>query len=263
MFPTRRARSTAQDPKGKVSLVTDTKRSPALKAPAGLVMDGFSHTLVIDGTSGDLVRLRLADGSTSKLADGFGSGSLVWDKHGRLYGSDGAGRVFVIPRPGEKPVLLASGFQSASGLGLDPTGKSILVADTKAGTVTAMPAAVPGQEVDQRPLPLKTAVAFPNLQWTGWKSVTDSGKIVPLRPIVLTHAGDGSNRVFVATQHGVIHVFPNDPKATKTKRLPRHPGTRPLQRRRKRAGFPRPGLPPELQEERRILRLLHAEETPS
>jgi hypothetical protein len=33
---------------------------------------------------------------------------------------------------------------------------------------------------------------------------------------VLTHAGDGSNRVFVATQHGVIHVFPNDQKATST-----------------------------------------------
>ena len=37
-----------------------------------------------------------------------------------------------------------------------------------------------------------------------------------MRPIVLTHAGDGSNRVFVATEHGVIHVFPNDQKATKT-----------------------------------------------
>jgi glucose/arabinose dehydrogenase len=39
---------------------------------------------------------------------------------------------------------------------------------------------------------------------------------VPLRPLVLTHAGDGSNRVFVATQHGVIHVFPNDQKAEQT-----------------------------------------------
>src|SRR5205807_3470243 len=56
----------------------------------------------------------------------------------------------------------------------------------------------------------------PDLQWTGWKPTTDSGKQVPLRPIVLTHAGDGSNRVFVATQHGVIHVFANDPKAEKT-----------------------------------------------
>jgi glucose/arabinose dehydrogenase len=205
------------DPKGKVSLVTDAKRSPALKAPASLVMDGLSHLLAIDSSSGHLLRLRLADGSTHQLADGFGTGSLTWDKHGRLYGSDGAGQVFVIPRPGEKPVLLGSGFQCAAGLGLSPDGKSILVTDAKAGTVTALPANVPGREVDQRPLPLKAAVAFPNLQWTGWKPVTDSGKVVPLRPIVLTHAGDGSNRVFVATQRGVIHVFPNDQKATKTR----------------------------------------------
>jgi glucose/arabinose dehydrogenase len=34
---------------------------------------------------------------------------------------------------------------------------------------------------------------------------------------VLTHANDGTNRVFVGTQHGVIHVFPNDQKATETK----------------------------------------------
>src|SRR5207247_1371502 len=38
-----------------------------------------------------------------------------------------------------------------------------------------------------------------------------------LRPIFLTHAGDGSNRIFLPTQHGVIHVFPNDAKATATR----------------------------------------------
>ncbi|MCA9083045.1 MAG: PQQ-dependent sugar dehydrogenase [Planctomycetaceae bacterium] len=32
------------------------------------------------------------------------------------------------------------------------------------------------------------------------------------RPIVLTHAGDGSNRVFVAEQKGRLMVFPNDPE---------------------------------------------------
>jgi glucose/arabinose dehydrogenase len=204
------------DPKGKVTLVTDAKRSPALQAPTGLVMDGLSHLLVLDAASGQLLRLRLEDGSTSKLADNFGSGSLVWDKYGRLYASDGGNRVFVIPRPGEKPVLLASGFQSAAGLGLAADGRSILLADTKAGAVIPLSADVPGREVDQRPLPVKAAIAFPNLQWTGWKSITDSGKTIPLRPIVLTHAGDGSNRVFVATQQGVIHVFPNHQKATKT-----------------------------------------------
>ena len=32
------------------------------------------------------------------------------------------------------------------------------------------------------------------------------------RPVLLTHAGDGSNRVFVASQKGKIFQFPNDPE---------------------------------------------------
>ena len=204
------------DPKGKVSLVTDAKRSPALKAPVGLVMDGLTHLLTVDSASGRLLRLRLADGETHPLAEGLGSGSLTWDKFGRLYVSDGAGRVLVIPRPGEKPVPLGSGFKSAAALALGPGGRSVLVVDARAGAVASLPANVPGQEVDERPLPLKAVVAFPGLKWTGWEPINEAGKAAPLRPIVLTHAGDGSNRVFVATQRGVIHVFPNDPKATKT-----------------------------------------------
>jgi glucose/arabinose dehydrogenase len=205
-------------PFGKVSLVSDTKRAPALKSPRGLVMDGLSFLLVLDGASGELLRIKVADGTAEKVADGFGSGGgLAWDRHGRLYLADAkAGRVSVIPRPGEKAVPLPAKFQSAAGLALDPTGKSILVADAKAGTLTAVPAAVPGQPVDETPLPIEAAVAFPNLKWTDWKSEVN-GKPVPLRPIVLTHAGDGSNRVFVATEHGVIHVFPNDQKAEQTK----------------------------------------------
>ncbi|HEY7309728.1 MAG TPA: PQQ-dependent sugar dehydrogenase [Gemmataceae bacterium] len=203
-------------PNGKVSLVTDEKRSPAMQAPTGLAMDGMSHLVVLDSASGHLLRLRLADGNTQKLADNLGGGGLVWDKYGRLYVSDVAERVFVVPRPDEKPVALAKGFSSATGLGLAADGRSILVADTKAGAVTALPANVPGREVDQRDLPLKAVTAFPNLQWAGWKPVSDSGRMIPLRPIVLTHAGDGSNRVFVATQRGIVHVFPNDQKATKT-----------------------------------------------
>ena len=31
------------------------------------------------------------------------------------------------------------------------------------------------------------------------------------RPILLTHAGDGSNRVFIPSQLGTIYVLPNDP----------------------------------------------------
>jgi glucose/arabinose dehydrogenase len=204
--------------KGKVSLVTDQKRWPELQRPNGLVLDGSGHLLLLDSGTGRLHRIRITSGATELVAEGFGHGDgLAWDKHGRLFVSDfKGGRVHVIGRPGEKPVPLAATFKSAADLCLDSTGKLLLVPDMKAGTVTAIPARVPGAEVDETPLPLETAVAFPNLKWTGWKAETDKGLMVPLRPIVLTHAGDGSNRVFVATQHGVIHVFPNDQKADKT-----------------------------------------------
>ena len=65
-------------------------------------------------------------------------------------------------------------------------------------------------------LKLKPVVAFPKLTWSDWEPVDGDGKPQSFRPIVLTHAGDGSNRVFVATQRGVIHTFPNDQNAEKS-----------------------------------------------
>ena len=202
----------------KVNLVADAKRDPALKLPGGIVMDGKSFLLMVDSLSGELRRTRIVDGTSTKVADGFGfADSVVWDHFGRLYINDkNGGKIHVIPRPGEKPILLAAGFKSPGGLSLDPTGKHLLVPDREAGTVTAIPTKIPGQEVDDSPMPLETAVAFPNLQWSGWEPETAQGKPNPFRPILLTHAGDGSNRVFVPTEQGVIHVFPNDQKATKT-----------------------------------------------
>lgn len=199
--------------KGKPSVVTDAQRWPELKQPSALCTDGASFLLVVDG--GTLYRLKYADGSREKLLDGLGNGDgLTWDLFGRLYFSDStAGRVRVLPRPDAKPVVLGEGGP-AGALALDSTGRKLLVVDGKAGTLSAYPTQVPGAAVDETPLPLNTAVAFPKLQWAGWQAENDKGQLVALRPLVLTHAGDGSNRVFVATQHGVIHVFPNDQKAT-------------------------------------------------
>lgn len=59
-------------------------------------------------------------------------------------------------------------------------------------------------------LPLKGVVAFPAMKWEGFEGSDEDGRITTLRPMVLTHAGDGSNRNFVATQRGTIYVFPND-----------------------------------------------------
>ncbi|WP_164103352.1 PQQ-dependent sugar dehydrogenase [Candidatus Laterigemmans baculatus] len=53
------------------------------------------------------------------------------------------------------------------------------------------------------PLPLRSVAAFPQLQFE--------------RPVELTHAGDGSNRLFVVEQQGVIRVFENRSESSQTK----------------------------------------------
>jgi quinoprotein glucose dehydrogenase len=51
------------------------------------------------------------------------------------------------------------------------------------------------EEIKETPLPIAAQRAFPELKFR--------------RPIVVTHAGDGTNRLFVAEQQGVIRVLPN------------------------------------------------------
>jgi glucose/arabinose dehydrogenase len=207
--------------KGKVTLVADSMRTPGLRLPDILVMDGMSHLIAWDMESLELLRMKVADGTSTRIKDRslFFISGLAWDRHGRLFiinRTPQGNSIEVIPRPGDKPIRFASGFKLPIGICLDSTGKNLLVIDHEAGTLTALPINIPGHEVDETPMPLKAEIAFPNLEWSGWKPENDRGQIVPLRPLVLTHAGDGSNRVFVATEHGVIHVFPNDQKATKT-----------------------------------------------
>jgi glucose/arabinose dehydrogenase len=60
-------------------------------------------------------------------------------------------------------------------------------------------------------------LAFEQLEWAGWSPVDDNGRRQSFRPIVLTHAGDGSNRVFVAEQHGAIHVLNNKQDVAESK----------------------------------------------
>ncbi|MCS7020312.1 MAG: PQQ-dependent sugar dehydrogenase [Gemmataceae bacterium] len=201
-----------------VSTVISTKKFPALKTPNGLVNDGTSFLLVADFHTGEIFRVKLADGSAEKIAEGIpGADGLAWDHHGRLYASSWEkGQVFVIPRPGAKPVLLSDKFKAAADICYDPERKVILVPDMTAGTVVAIPAQVPNEPVDETPLALRVEVAFPQLQISGWTPETPDGRPNPLRPIVLTHAGDGSGRLYLATQQGVVHAFPNDPKAIRT-----------------------------------------------
>ncbi len=54
-------------------------------------------------------------------------------------------------------------------------------------------------EVQERPLDVSVELAFPDMAFD--------------RPLVVTHAGDGTDRIFVAEQKGVIKVFENDQDA--------------------------------------------------
>jgi glucose/arabinose dehydrogenase len=65
---------------------------------------------------------------------------------------------------------------------------------------------------------VRAVPAFPKLQWEGWQGLNETtGKEVPMRPLILTHAADGSNRIFVGTQEGRFYVFENDPACKQAK----------------------------------------------
>ena len=68
-------------------------------------------------------------------------------------------------------------------------------------------------EVDTRPLDVKIVPAFPRLEWPAWLTGADRGQSGEVLPVVITGARDGTNRLFIASQHGTIHVMPNNRQA--------------------------------------------------
>jgi glucose/arabinose dehydrogenase/sugar lactone lactonase YvrE len=198
-------------PERTTTLVGDGKTLDFLKKPNGLLMDSLNHLLVLDFETGDLNRLNLDTKKAEKVAGGFiGGDGLSFDYFGQLFiTSWGQGKTWAIPRPGVEPILIGEGLTSAADLCYDAANHRILIPDMKGGTLTMLSTQIPGWEVDHSPLPLVAAPAFPNLKkWTGWDYGEDTGKVNPARPIVLTHANDGTGRTFVALQHGQIHIVP-------------------------------------------------------
>ena len=65
-------------------------------------------------------------------------------------------------------------------------------------------------------LSLEAVPAFPGLGWEGWSPLSDDGKPVPpLRPLMVTHANDGSGRRFIVEQSGLIYVIAKDGQKAK------------------------------------------------
>lgn len=67
-------------------------------------------------------------------------------------------------------------------------------------------------------LPLAGVPAFPELtKWEGYEPYDSRGRQQRMRQMVLTHAGDGSGRLFTAIQRGAVYVFPNDVNVAQAK----------------------------------------------
>jgi glucose/arabinose dehydrogenase len=67
-------------------------------------------------------------------------------------------------------------------------------------------------QLDVRPLDVQVVPAFPNVEWPEWVTGLDVGRPRDPRPLIITGAGDDSDRIFVVSQYGTIHVMPNDPQ---------------------------------------------------
>ena len=66
---------------------------------------------------------------------------------------------------------------------------------------------------------VRPELAFPNLTWEGWEPYTERGKQVEFIPVLITNAGDGSNRLFVVDQKGVIYAFDERADVTESVRF--------------------------------------------
>lgn len=184
-----------------ISTVLDSS-NPAVKTPNGLIFDG-DDLLVLDFGSGVLSRCNLKDKSLTPIADGFpGGDGLAWDWDHNLYVTQwSTGRVSVL-RDGKGPAeTIADGvFQAAADLASHPRFGQVFVPDMKAGTVTPLSWVHNNPKVDESPLAVKIEPAFTSAQVD--------------RPIIVTHAGDGSNRIFIVSQKGkVFSLAGNDPSA--------------------------------------------------
>jgi glucose/arabinose dehydrogenase len=189
-------------PEGETTVVTNPAKTKGLNAPNGLFSDGPGKLLLLDFGSGELQQVNIDDGKMVRQATDYpGGDGVARDKNGKIFISQwSTGEVSVLSRESHAPTLLAK-FESAADLCLDEAHHRLLVPDMKAGMLRAIDlAGIPAVELDENPLDVRIERAFPNLDFN--------------RPMLLTHAGDGRGRVFVASELGKIFVFPNDPDAS-------------------------------------------------
>jgi len=130
-------------PDGAVTMLISEAKNPAIKSPNGLLSESADKLLVVDFSTGDLLRLDVQKLTTDKLADGFGGGDgLARDAEGMLYISDWKnGKVWKLDlrTPAARPQQYARSFKAAADIALSSDSQFLLVPDMKAGELVWLP----------------------------------------------------------------------------------------------------------------------------
>jgi gluconolactonase len=130
------------DDKKKVTLLLDGERtSPPIPFPNGVLLEDKDHLLIADFALGHLYRFGINTGKLDRIGGGFGgTDGLARDGKGRLFIGDWKnGRLYQFTSENEPPRLLSDQFRSAADISLMPDGKTLLIPDMKAGTLTWFP----------------------------------------------------------------------------------------------------------------------------
>ena len=100
-------------------------------------------------------------------------------------------------------------------------------------------------EVDQRPLDVQVVPAFPDLEWPDWVRGLDEGKPRDPRPLLLTGAGDGTNRIFVVSRIRLDPRLAERSERQRDENLPRYPRARAVRRpaRTRKDSWASPSIP--------------------
>lgn len=222
---------------GKLTLELNFNQVPELTNITSLVSMGES-TLLAHSTKGDVTHILCL--LQKKMIGTLPMGpvkSLVYDNFGRLYGINTTDQLLMVlssprgkaehktnfPEQGktyntEESATIQAGHGEA--IAINPLTRNLeMLVPPSTGNlgVIYFPLGDTVNPVNESPLPYTVAPAFPHIEWAGWEPVNEKGVPVPLRPLILTHANDQSGRNFVATEHGVVHVFPNTPDVKSTK----------------------------------------------
>jgi sugar lactone lactonase YvrE len=125
---------------GGVGIFAQRARFPELQAPNGLAFDGAGNLLVIDSSTGKLLKIEPNGSSAEVIGEGFGGGDgLAFDAAGNLYISDYTGGRIFKRGPDGSVTLFAQGLKAPADLTVDLTRKLLLIPEFEADRLRLLP----------------------------------------------------------------------------------------------------------------------------